>query len=226
MALEAGGIIPREKVRPPFHLHPPAAHFLDYYPVEGKYNPLGADRPVGPKGDPQRSHRMKNFLFFLFLGLAASTGAQESSVSTETPATTSSAMPVTVIEKWNVSKVPWGDWFKGNAMVTDKTDYVHFFWNAQDFKVNFEVRDKKVRLAEAALELVERLYPAGAKADPVKVDIVYVLERDAYGLPKWDSLQQVAHFEFLKSKDLKSTPEKLGPTDTMMNKIFNKFEFY
>ncbi len=161
---------------------------------------------------------------FLILGLAASAGAQETSALTAVPAP--AGTPAAVIEKWNQSQVPWDDWFKNNAMVTDKTDYVHFFWNAQDFKANFEVKDKKTRLAEAALELVKRLYPADAKADQVKVDIVYVLERDTYGQPKWDSLQQVAHFEFLKSKAIKSIKKKLVFTDTVMGKIFDKFEFY
>src|ERR1039458_5948624 len=121
----------------------------------------------------------------------------------ETPATTATTpapMPVVIAGKWSASKVPWDPWFKDNAMVTDKTDYVHFFWNAQDFKMNFEVKDKQARLADAALELVRRLYPAGATADLVKVDIVYVLERDTYGQPKRDSLQPVAHLEFLTSK--------------------------
>jgi hypothetical protein len=167
-------------------------------------------------------------LLALLIGLGmAQAWAQEPSVSA--PGTIAAVTPnssVTIIEEWSVPSVPWDDWFKSNAMITDKTDYVHFFWNAQDFKGNFEVKDKKVRLAEAALELVKRLYPADAKADQVKVDIVYVLERDSYGLPKWDSLQQVAHFEFSKSKALKPTKKKLVPTDAVMKKIFDKFEFY
>jgi hypothetical protein len=169
---------------------------------------------------------MKKLMFFIF-SLVVSVGAQETPApAVDSSSATAAGTPAAVIEKWNVSKVPWDDWFKNNAMVTDKTDYVHFFWNAQDFKANLEVKDKKTRLAEAALELVKRLYPADAKADQVKVDIVYVLERDAYGQPKWDSLQQVAHFEFLKSKALKSTKKKFIPTDTIMGKIFDKFEFY
>lgn len=167
-------------------------------------------------------------LLALLMGLsAAQVWAQETPVST--PGATTAVTPnssVTIVEKWSVPTVPWDDWFKSNAMITDKIDYVHFFWNAQDFKANFEVKDKKVRLAEAALELVKRLYPADAKADMVKVDIVYVLERDSYGLPKWDSLQQVAHFEFLKSKALKPGKKKPIPTDAVMKKIFDKFEFY
>jgi hypothetical protein len=111
-------------------------------------------------------------------------------------------------------------------MVTDKTDYVHFFWNAQDFKANFEVKEKKKRLAEAALELVKRLYPGGSKADLVKVDIVYVLERDTYGQPKWDSLQQVAHMEFLKSRVLKKSMKKSALSEAGLKKIFDKFEIF
>lgn len=122
--------------------------------------------------------------------------------------------------------MPWDEWFKKNAMVTDKTDYVHFFWNAQDFKLNFEVNGKKLRLAEAALQLVSRLYPDDAKADLVKVDIVYVLERDQYGDPKWDSLQQVAHFEFHKSKALKLAKSKKDLSAAALEKIFVKYEIF
>ena len=131
-----------------------------------------------------------------------------------------------IINKWNEAMVPWDIWFKKNTMVTDKTDYVHFFLNAQDFKANFEGKDKKIRLSEAALELVKRLYPADAKADLVKVDIVYVLERDSYGLPKWDSLQQVAHFEFAKSKGLKLIGKKSHLTEALLSKAFDKLVIY
>ncbi len=131
-----------------------------------------------------------------------------------------------IVKTWNEAKLPWDVWFKKNTMVTDKTDYVHFFWNAQDFKANFEGKEKKLRLSEAALQLVKRLYPGDAKADLVKVDIVYVLERDSYGLPKWDSLQQVAHIEFLKSKALKSTKKKKRLSETDLSKGFDKFVIY
>ena len=132
----------------------------------------------------------------------------------------------TVLQKWNVAKVPWDEWFKNNAQVTDKGEYVHFFWNAQDFKGNFEVKDKKIRLAEVALQMVSRLYPADAKADPVKVDIVYVLERDTYGLPKWDSLQQVAHLEFSKAHALKLAKPSKPLSEVLLKKLFDKFEIF
>ena len=132
----------------------------------------------------------------------------------------------TILGKWGMGVVPWDSWFKNNSMVTDKTDYIHFFWDAQDFKANFEVKDKKLRLEEAALQLVSRLYPAEAKADKVKVDIVYVLERDVYGQPKWDSLQQVAHLELLKSKVPKPAKLKREMAAASLEKIVNKVEIY
>jgi hypothetical protein len=127
--------------------------------------------------------------------------------------------------KWNSIKVPWDLWFKNNALVTDKTQYVHFFWNANDFKANFETKDRKQRLADAAVQLVAKLYPKGSKADLVKVDIVYVLERDDYGLPKWDSLQQVVHLEFLRSRLAKLRKVRVF-TDAVIQKSFQKFEVY
>lgn len=75
-------------------------------------------------------------LLALLIGLsAAQVWAQETPIST--PASTTTGTPnsaVAVIEKWSVPDVPWDDWFKNNAMVTDKTDYVHFFWNAPGFQ--------------------------------------------------------------------------------------------
>ncbi len=153
-------------------------------------------------------------------GAAPETGTLDSPLPIFTPT------PSPPLKNWSVSEVPWDLWFKKNALVTNKTAYVHFFWNAQDFKVNFEVKDKKKRLAESALQLVSRLYPSAAKADLMKVDIVYVLERDSYGMPKWDSLQQVAHLEFSKSKGLKAVKANSVLSEPLIKKIFNKFEIF
>jgi hypothetical protein len=132
-----------------------------------------------------------------------------------------------VLKKWSLPAVPWDAWFKDNALVTDKGKYVHFFWNAQDFKGNFEVKEKRQRLAAAALEIVKRLYPAKAKADWVKVDIVYVLERDEYGLPKWDSLERVAHIETLRSKaPKKPVSDDSTFTAEFLKKTFDKFDLF
>ena len=134
--------------------------------------------------------------------------------------------PQPILKVWKVSAIPWDAWFKDNAMATDKSLYVHFFLNAQDFKGNLAAKDKKRRLAETAIELVKRLYPQDAQADLVKVDIVYVLERDNYGMPKWDSLERVAHLEFLRSKILKLPPAKTGLSEAAMKKLFDKFEIF
>lgn len=164
---------------------------------------------------------------FLISGAVWAQGADTTATPSASPSITPSTTPVVqVIKKWSIPAVPWDDWFKNNTMVTDKTEYVHFFWNAQDFKANFEVKTKKQRLAEAALQMVSRLYPSDATADLVKVDIVYVLERDSYGQPKWDSLQQVAHFEFLKSKTLKFTKSKKEPAVPALQKTFDQFVIY
>jgi hypothetical protein len=127
--------------------------------------------------------------------------------------------------KWIAAKVPWDLWFKHNTIITDDSAYVHFFWDANDFKANFEVKDKESRLADAAIYLVKKAYPSSATADLVKVDIVYVLERDIYGEPKWDSMQQVLHLEFLRSKVMAS--KKLP--DFSINKpakVFDKFQIF
>ena len=165
---------------------------------------------------------MKRF-FFLFL-IFAVPHLRAQSLTPDTLVAVNSPTP-TVLLKWIPSLVPWDDWFKKNALVSDKGDYVELFWNAQDFKVNFATTDKKERLGEAALALADRLYPSGAKADAVKVDIVYVLSRDSYGQPSWDSLQQVAHLEFSKSKAAKMKKNKvLTPAD--LKKIFTQVELY
>lgn len=152
-------------------------------------------------------------IFLLFLAVAP---VMSQSTPTPTP-----LLP----GKWIASKVPWDLWFKKNTIVTDDTDYVHFFWDANDFKANFEVKDKEARLADAAVYLVKKNYPPNAKADLVKVDIVYVLERDMYGMPKWDSMQQVIHVEFLRSKIMagKKLPDfSINAPD----KVFQNFQIF
>jgi hypothetical protein len=127
-----------------------------------------------------------------------------------------------VIKNWSVASVPWDVWFHKNARVTVKPDYVHFFWTAQSYQGNFEGKGKKVRLAEAALEMVKRLYPKDATADLIKVDIVYVLEFDNYGRPNWFRLKKVAHMEFSREKALKLTEKKAGLSEALIDKIFTQ----
>lgn len=176
---------------------------------------------------------MKKEIFsgFLVFLTALPILAQETPLPTATaPLSALSTTPVpaasVALKKWNVSSVPWKDWFKKNAVVEDKGDHIHFLWDAQDFKANFEVKDKKKRLAQAAVQLVKLLYPADAKVDQVTVDIVYVPKKDAYGEPIWNSLQKVAHLEFLKSKALKAGSGNSSFSEPAMKRLFEKFEVF
>jgi hypothetical protein len=128
--------------------------------------------------------------------------------------------------QWKSTEVPWDDWFKKNVIATDKLDYVHYMWNAQDARSNFEGKDRKYRLADAAFQLVATQQPVSAKADLAKVDIVFVLERDSYGMPKWDSLQRVGHFEFSRAKAMKLLKAKKAWTDASLKKAFKAMEFF
>lgn len=118
-------------------------------------------------------------------------------------------------------KSPWAEWFTKNVLVTDKKTYVHFFWNANDAKKLLEGKDKKERLAQAARDLVRLHYPESSAADRLKVDIVFVLERDGYGSPRWETLRRVAHLEGSRKTLLEAGP---GPEDLM--RAFDKFELY
>ena len=71
--------------------------------------------------------------------------------------------------------------------------------------------------------MVKTLFPADSKADLVKVDIVYVLKRDEYGIPKLDTLQKVLHAEFLRSKVMsgKTLPDF---SISAPSKVFDKFQ--
>lgn len=102
---------------------------------------------------------MKIHFALLFLMLTSMALAQES-----TPTPFATILP----GQWKTSEVPWDDWFKKNTLVTDKGDYVHFFWNAQDARANFEGKERKNRLADSALEMAVKLQPATATADYVQ----------------------------------------------------------
>lgn len=140
---------------------------------------------------------------------------------TETPAITPAEAAV---HSQAPSGIPWKVWFTKNTIVTDKGDHVHFFWNAQDYKSRLEVKNRVSLLAQAAVELVKELYPAGATADLMKVDIVYVTERDNYGMPKWDSLSRVAHLEFSRASFLKVSTKALKGPEEKIKGLFTDFE--
>jgi hypothetical protein len=120
----------------------------------------------------------------------------------------------------------WDKWFKKNVMANDKGDYVHLFWNAQDVRARFKGKDKVAMLAMAAQELVRRQYPEKAKADLVKIDIVYVRERDEYGMPKWNTLERAAHLEGSRAALMKRDASFFKGKDADIQKSFTVFRLY
>ena len=117
----------------------------------------------------------------------------------------------------------WPAWFAKNTVVTDKKTYVHFFWNANDVKDRFptNAKEKDALLAEAARQLVALQFPKAATADAMRVDVVFVAERDEYGMPKWDTMKRVAHLEFSKKKLSETPPDASEP-----RRGFDKFEVF
>lgn len=120
----------------------------------------------------------------------------------------------------------WDAWFKKNVMASDKKGYVHLFWNAQDVRKRFEGRDRVPMLARAAVELIRRKYPEKAGADLVKIDIVYVKERDEYGMPKWSTLQRAAHIEGSKKALTVLAEKDYRADDKAVQALFQKFTLY
>ena len=116
--------------------------------------------------------------------------------------------------------IPWASWFEKTTTVADKKTYVHILWDAAAQKERIAGKEKRSLLAEAARQLVLLRYPAGASADAVRVDIVFVAERDEYGNPKWDSLERVAHVELSRKKVAGA------PSDADPEKLFEKFEVF
>lgn len=160
---------------------------------------------------------MKNILLGLLWLLAAnSSGATAGSTA---------APPLTPPPSAAVKGEPaWPVWFDKNTMVTEKPAYVHILWNARDAAGYLEGKEKKRRLAEAARQLVLLRYPKGSR-DGVRIDIVFVKDRDQYGLPKWDTLQKIAHLEFLRSRLL--TPDgAFRQASANPEEGFDKFEMY
>lgn len=157
----------------------------------------------------------------LVFGISNAYGQEAAPVATPTP-----CAPALKLDP--KAPIPWDQWFQADdyTIATDKTDYAYFFWDAQPSRSWFEAKEKKTRLAEAALQLVNRLYPAGAKADLVKVDIVYVLERDNYCHRKWESLQKAAHFEFSRARAQQQVKTKKPLSEGSFKKFFSQFEFY
>jgi hypothetical protein len=113
-------------------------------------------------------------------------------------------------------------WFDGNVIVTNKGSYVHVFWNAQVARRELTGPDKRLRLACAARRLAAGSVSAGV--DRVKLDVVFVRERDQYGAPRWDTLEKVAHLEFSRRALLAGLEESVAPTKAQMAALFDVFE--
>jgi hypothetical protein len=133
----------------------------------------------------------------IFIGLLFLFGASVESQTGSPPRT--AATPARPTPPPAKGEPVWPAWFDKNTMVTEKPAYVHILWNARDAAAYLDGKDKKRRLAEAARQLVLLQYPKGSR-DSVRIDVVFVKDRDQYGLPKWDALQRVAHLEFSRSR--------------------------
>jgi len=120
-----------------------------------------------------------------------------------------------------LADLPWAAWFRANTVVSDKKTHVHFLWDANAVRSRFEGKEKLAMIRAAARQVVVSLYPAGATADQIRVDIVFAARRDGYGNPRWDSLQRVAHLEFSRRKLLEAAaaPDEPG-------RGFEKFEVF
>ena len=138
------------------------------------------------------------------------------------------APPATPLAKATASGTPAAApafpaaWFDKNVIVTKKEGYVHVFWNAQEARDPLAGPDKSVLLARAARWLAAEKVRAGV--DRVKMDVVFVRERDRYGMPRWDTLEKVAHLEFSRAALLEGLKEGAVPEKAQMAKLFEVFE--
>ena len=113
-------------------------------------------------------------------------------------------------------------WFDKNVIVTNKAGYAHVFWNAQEARGSLAGPDKGVLLARVARRLTAE--KVGAGVDRVKLDVVFVRERDRYGMPRWDTLEKVAHLEFSRGALLEGLKEGVVPEKAQIAKLFEVFE--
>lgn len=116
--------------------------------------------------------------------------------------------------------LPWSDWFEKNTTISDKKTYVHFLWDANAVRGQFEGSPMRGRIAEAGRQLARLRYPTGASADQIRMDIVFITKRDGYGNPRWDSIQRLAHLEFSRKKLLET------PAGGESSRGYEKFEVF
>lgn len=156
-------------------------------------------------------------LVLLPLFASAAQAALPASPSARTaPAATASVVASTVVPAFPAA------WFDKNVIVTSKEGYVHVFWNAQEARGPLTGPDKRVLLARVARKLAAEKVRAGV--DHVKMDVVFVRERDRYGMPRWDTLEKVAHLEFSREALLEGLKEGIVPEKAQMARLFEVFE--
>lgn len=115
-------------------------------------------------------------------------------------------------------------WFAKNTLVTNKKTYVHVFWNAQEARTSLQGEAKRSLIARAARRLVVTQFPKKATTDRVKLDVVFVRDRDSYGMPRWETLEKVAHLEFSRAKLLAGLAEGAVPSELEIGALFDVFE--
>lgn len=118
----------------------------------------------------------------------------------------------------------WERSFEKDTTTKDRGTYVHVFWNAQEARAALSGPDRATLLARAAWRAASGRFPAKATADRVVMDVVFVKERDSYGMPRWDTLEKVAHLEFSRRKVLDGLPAGAVPKGTDPVRLFDVFQ--
>ena len=159
--------------------------------------------------------RRSALLFLPLVAAAAPAGLPAARFAAAPPSATAAATP-------GASSAVPASWFEKNVIVTSKNGYVHVFWNAQEARVVLQGPRKRGLLALAARKLAAERIKSGA--DAVKMDVVFVRERDGYGMPRWDTLEKIAHLEFSRTALLQGVTDGVAPEKAQMDRIFTVFE--
>ena len=157
-------------------------------------------------------------VFLALFGVVGPAALSAAPVAKATPAVT----PTASVAATTTAPAFPAAWFDKNVMVTNKEGYVHVFWNAQEARGALTGPDKRVLLARAARRLAAEKVKAGAGL--VKMDVVFVRERDRYGVPRWDTLEKVAHLEFSREALLGGLKDGEVPEKAQMARLFEIFE--
>jgi len=150
------------------------------------------------------------------------TGAPAGPPATASAKATPSATPAASAPAPSAAGAFPAAWFDKNVIVTKKEGYVHVFWNAQEARDALAGADKRAVLARVARKLAGE--KVKAEVDRVKMDVVFVRERDQYGMPRWNTLEKVAHLEFSRKALLEGLPEGAVPEKAQTARLFDVFE--